>query len=122
MWNTNDWTAEEEDKHWEMTEEDTDDEFDDVALARLGVEIPECARETRPVYRPRVRDMTNESDIAELMRTWTQTITEQGVDSDIQTQIMEGLASIQTEAGSFHFGDDEARGGDEYYDPVDDED
>ena len=46
VWRLNDWRVEEpeEDKSWELTEADTDDEFDDIALARLGVSLPDCAR------------------------------------------------------------------------------
>ena len=120
MWNTNDWTAEEEDKHWEMTEDDTDDEFDDIALERLGVDVPEFAREGRSeTARPRVtvNDVTTPGDIRTLMDTWTQRITESGVNSEIQQQILDGLTSIQTADGTFHFGDEP-----EDRDPDDDDD
>ena len=42
VWRTSDWDNV-EDKHWEMTEEDTDDEFDDIALSRLGINVSDHA-------------------------------------------------------------------------------
>jgi hypothetical protein len=106
VWNTNDWTTEEEDKHWEMTEEDTDDEFDDIALSRLGVDIPECAREDQFIEPLRVRDIASQDNISELVREWTRTVIQQGVSTEVQTQIMDAMASIQTDTGTFHFGDE----------------
>ena len=100
VWNTNDMTEQEEDKHWEMSEDDTDDEFDDVQLSRLGIEIPDCAREDRFI-----EPLPNEGGaqaMTELIQRWRSVVDENGYNSDI----MDALQSIQTPDGSFHFGDD----------------
>lgn len=38
VWNVNDWSTQEDDC-WKVLEEDSDDEFDDLKLSRLGIDI-----------------------------------------------------------------------------------
>lgn len=102
-WNTRDWTTEEEDKHWEMTEEDTDDEFDDIALQRMGLDIPDFAREDRHTN-------TNTADgvgvnVSELIRQW-QGVLENSDNPTVTAEIMESLESMVGRDGNIHFGDE----------------
>ena len=60
VWNVNDWVVTTDEKIWD--EPDTDDEFDDFQLARMGIELPECARETR------IHTETESIDIAPTIR------------------------------------------------------
>jgi len=96
VWNVNDWNTEEEDRHWEMTEEDTDDEFDDIALSRLGVDLPACAKETaRPQFS---RTPTTNS---ELFNRWQEVLN----GMEIAPELQEALESVR-DGGTFSFGDE----------------
>lgn len=83
-WNINDWDTAEDPK-WEVTEEDTDDEFDDIALSRLGIELPECAKESpRPRVEPRHADYRGANgagvDMTPIMNRWSEIMS--GLDLD----------------------------------------
>jgi len=97
-WNTRDLTDAEEDKHWEMTDEDTDDEFDDIALARLGVDLPECAREDQFIVplRPLSPDMTP------IIESWREMIE----NTDLNPEIRAAMASVIDPDGNINFGDE----------------
>jgi hypothetical protein len=84
-WNINDWT---DDKNvWD--EPETDDEFDDNQLARLGIELPKCAREPRPT--------------SSRTPNWDTLIDNLSSSPEIQA----ALASVYDRTtGSFRFGDD----------------
>lgn len=93
-WNTRDW--EPEDKSWELTEEDTDDEFDDVALSRLGIELPECAKETRV----RSAERRTSTNIDAMMSEWARIVGRNPDDlSDAMRHVMNGLAVVQPMQG-----------------------
>ena len=93
-WNTRDW--EPEDKSWTVTDEDCDDEFDDLALSRLGVELPECAREERNVQNPR-----NTGAISELFARWAE-----AMDNPELVQIVQDAMGSVREGDTLHFGDE----------------
>ena len=97
-WNINDWDTVEDPK-WEVTEDDTDDEFDDIALSRLGIELPECARE--PV-RPRPQTQGAGVDMTPVMERWSQMM--QGM--DLEPSLRAAMQSVMTDDGTFHFGDE----------------
>ena len=96
-WNINDWDTE-EDKRWELTEEDTDDEFDDIALARLGVDLPECAREPVRIQAP----VGTGVDMTGVMNEWSRMMQ----NSDLAPELRAAMESITTPDGTLHFGDE----------------
>lgn len=91
-WNINDWDTVEDPK-WEVTEDDTDDEFDDLQLARLGIELPECAKE---ISRPRHQEGVGR-DFYQFMRL---------IDGiDLEPSIRAAMESVM-EGGTMRFGDE----------------
>lgn len=123
-WNTNDWSTEEEDRHWEMNEEDTDDEFDDQMLARLGVELPACAKEPPRQYNTNtyaeIQMRGESSGIGISMNEWAGVIAA----LDLTPEIREQFTSIIGNDGNIRFGepqgiDPQVAGLDEEYDWTD---
>jgi len=114
-WTIGDGDVRPEESVWDAPE--TDDEFDDEQFSRMGIDLPEMAKESArsPLISPRSDGMSG------ILSEWSRLVS----GMDLSPELQDSVETIMSNDGNIYFGNGEPQGIDPEvagFDDVDDED